>query len=153
MDFKTELEKILSTISQKGFAVLSTSNGNHVTSRTMSVVTFDGKIAFQTSESMRKYKQIQENENVALCVNEIQIEGIANDKGNAGEHAKFVSLFKEKHPGSYETYTNLDGEKVIEVKPTYIQMWKYIDGKPNVFMMDVVNETVSLTPYQHGDDY
>ena len=152
-DFNKEIDKVMSLISQKGIAVLSTSYNDCVTSRTMSVVTFDNKVAFQTSKYMRKYCQILENENVALCLGDIQLEGIAKDKGKAAEHAKFISLYKEKHPGSYKAYTNLESERVLEIQPTYIQVWKYIDGKPHILKMDIINKIATLIPYYDGDHY
>ena len=153
MNFKHEFGNIISKISHQGTAVLSTSLNNKVTSRTISLVTYDNVLAFQTSMNMRKYIQIQGNANVALCLGEIQLEGIAVDKGKAKEHEKFTSLFKEKHRGSYDAYTHLDSERIVEISPTYIQVWKYIDGKPHVFKLDMVNEMVSLTPYYHEVGY
>ncbi|MDR2709116.1 MAG: pyridoxamine 5'-phosphate oxidase family protein, partial [Elusimicrobiota bacterium] len=57
---------------------LASSVHNHPTVRLVSYIVNDRKIFFQTGTDLVKYKQICENNNVALCIDNIQIEGIAN---------------------------------------------------------------------------
>ena len=56
--------------------VLSSSENNIVSSRMMSVVQANGLFYFQTDKTFRKYSQLIANPQVALCINNIQIEGI-----------------------------------------------------------------------------
>lgn len=53
--------------------VLSSSKNDKVTSRMMSVVQSDGLFYFQTDKTFRKYYQLVNNPQVALCVDNIQI--------------------------------------------------------------------------------
>lgn len=53
--------------------VLATSCHDLVTARNMSCIIIKNKIYFQTDKTFLKYKQIIENPNVALCVDNIQI--------------------------------------------------------------------------------
>lgn len=53
--------------------VLATSAGGHVTARSMSCICAGLRIAFQTSISSTKIRQIKENPMVALCMVNMQI--------------------------------------------------------------------------------
>jgi uncharacterized pyridoxamine 5'-phosphate oxidase family protein len=57
LNYETELEKAYKQI-----------ENNKPTVRIMSIVFFDEKIYFQTSTKYSKFKQISENNNVALCI-------------------------------------------------------------------------------------
>ena len=87
--------------------VLSTSANNRVTSRMMSMVQKDGILYFQTDKTFLKYQQLQENHNVALCMDNIQIEGICNEIGHPLEKEEFISLYKEYFPSSFRKYSSL----------------------------------------------
>ena len=85
--------------------VLSTSENNRVSSRMMSVVQIDGIFYFQTDATLNKYHQIKSNHNVALCIDNIQIEGICEEMGHPLEHASFCDIFQECFKGSYDAYS------------------------------------------------
>ena len=95
VNFENEKGKVYKKIGKSKFAVLATSSQNKPTARTMSIVFFDNKIYCQTSNEYVKYKQICENKNVALCIENIQIEGIANIKGKTIEQSKFIEMYKK----------------------------------------------------------
>ena len=151
LDFNIELEKVYKKIGKSKFAVLATSAQNKPTARTMSIVFFDNKIYFQTSNEYLKYKQITENNNVALCIGNMQIEGNANIKGKTIEQNKFIEIYKKSHNSSYKKYSKLDESIVIEVEPKKITLWEYdiIKGKPfRLFLeMDTKNVFKKMEPY------
>ena len=72
--------------------VLSTSLQDHVTSRMMSVVQREGIFYFQTDSEMRKYKQLSGNPRVALCIENIQIEGLCREIGRPPEDSERLLL-------------------------------------------------------------
>ncbi|MFQ7174659.1 MAG: pyridoxamine 5'-phosphate oxidase family protein [Thomasclavelia ramosa] len=47
----------------------------------MSIVVLNKKIYFQTDRTFRKYKQIKENPQVSLCIDNIQMEGYCEQVG------------------------------------------------------------------------
>ncbi len=114
------------------FLVLATSSHDRVTARTMGYVNKGLAIYFQTDRNFLKVKQIEQNPNVALCGSNVQIEGVAKirnrpfDKSNE----EFIELLKKKLPLAFNTYSHLKNEIVIEVEPSFITFWKYIDDKP-----------------------
>lgn len=128
--------------------VLSTSLHDKVTSRMMSVVQKDGVFYFQTDKTFRKYEQLTHNANVALCIDNIQIEGICEELGHPKEHHDFCEAFAERFQNSYKHYSGLPNERLFRVTPTRIERWLYEGDNALVEVMDVENETYTLSPYE-----
>ncbi|MEG0234698.1 pyridoxamine 5'-phosphate oxidase family protein [Cetobacterium sp.] len=128
--YEKKLSELFRTIGKVRKVVLSTSYDNRVTSRMMSFVIFDNKFYCQTDKTFLKYQQIKSNPNVALCIDNIQIEGIAKNIGKPLENKKFISLFKQYYKTSYEIYSFLENEILLEIEPTFIGVWTYKDFIP-----------------------
>ncbi|MDR2570357.1 MAG: pyridoxamine 5'-phosphate oxidase family protein, partial [Oscillospiraceae bacterium] len=77
IDYKTLYDEIVKLFEGIQTVVLATCADGHVTARTMNFVNDELTIYFQTSENGRKAEQIRENSNVAVAVDNIQIEAIA----------------------------------------------------------------------------
>lgn len=75
-------KEIYEFLKSKKHIVLATSFNNRVTARTISYVIINDKIIFQTDSTFIKSEQIRLNNKVALCIDNIQIEGIAEITGN-----------------------------------------------------------------------
>lgn len=127
--------------------VLSTSADNIVSSRMMSVVLIDGLFYFQTDADFKKYKQLIVNPNVALCVDNIQIEGVAEELGLPVENQRFCEHFKECYKGSYDAYTGLKNERLFVVKPVYIERWIYIEKIPYIETFDLIEKEYQIRKY------
>ncbi len=127
--------------------VLSTSENNRVSSRMMSVVQIDGDFYFQTDIKLRKYRQLLENENVALCIDNIQVEGVCRELGHPLEHPAFCQAFQECFKGSYDAYTSLKDERLFVVKPFYIERWIYKNGSPYIEIFCYENKKYSFEKY------
>jgi uncharacterized pyridoxamine 5'-phosphate oxidase family protein len=107
--------------------VLATSYQDKVTARSMSCIIINRKIYCQTDKTFLKHNQMVKNPNVALCLDNIQIEGVAKIKQHpfAEENKGFIDIFKEKYKGSYENYSHMNNEVVVEIDPTFITLWTY----------------------------
>jgi len=131
--------------------VLATSDGNYVTARGMLILSDGEKIMCFTGENTRKYKQLQANKNVALSINNLQIEGIATLTGHPSNerNAGFIRMFKEKFPKYYEFWgpicENPDSDaRVIEIIPSKLTAYKPSpDIGPNLDILNVVTETAT----------
>lgn len=146
----SQLEKeILENLGNKAVLVVATSKDNRVTARSLSCIINDKKIYFQTDKNFIKYQQIISNPKVALCINNIQIEGIATPIGHPLENknAWFKKLYKEYYPQSFDNYSKMKNEVIIEVNPTYITLWKYIDNKPLRDYLDLINKKAQREYY------
>ncbi|NLX70224.1 MAG: pyridoxamine 5'-phosphate oxidase family protein [Clostridiales bacterium] len=137
------LEKeVIEFINDNDIWVLATSAKDRVSARSISIVNKGFTIYFQTHEDYLKYKQIRENNKVALCRDNVQIEGMAKIKGNpfAEGNSEFISLYKKQHKSSFDKYTKLDGQVVIEIEPKRIAIWRYVDSVPYIDYLDVENK-------------
>lgn len=128
--------------------VLSTSSKNRVTSRTMSFVIFNNKFYCQTDKNFLKYQQIIENPNVSLCIDNIQIEGVAIAEGSPLENKIFIKLFEEYYKNSYLNYSFLEDEILLEITPTLINIWDYENEKPLRKYYDLKKKTYIESYYQ-----
>jgi uncharacterized pyridoxamine 5'-phosphate oxidase family protein len=142
LNYKDELNKIFQEIGENQFMAFATCSKNFPTVRTMSVVIIDNKIYFQTGNDSVKYKQFTENKNVALCYNNIQMEGVANNIGKPVEHESIMEKYKKYYESSYEKYSKLDKEILVEVKIKNIIKWEYINGEPYRLIINIEKENV-----------
>lgn len=146
-NFLDKIQSFLSDFGKGRKMVLSTSENDKVSSRMMSVVQINGFFYFQTDINLRKYHQLMANNNVALCIDNIQIEGVCKEVGHPLEAPDFSCLFRECFKGSFDAYTSLKNERLFEVRPLYIERWVYINGIPYIETFDVAAERYSLKKY------
>lgn len=149
MEFEHEKDKFFNTLGEGKKMVLATSANNRTTARMMSCVIIDGLIYIQTDINLLKYKQITENPLVALCWENTQLEGYATIKGHPFEPAnkEFCLMYKKLYPSSFEKYTHLKNEMVIQIAPTLITQWCYDNGKPFTKTISYSNESVDISYY------
>ncbi len=106
-------------IGQDKIMALATRNGDGVAARTVNVYTYNGCFYFVTETSSNKYKQIAQNNHVALSVDAIQITGYATslehpcDESNS-EIAHFI---EEKLPQQFTRYSDIPIMRLIKVAP------------------------------------
>ena len=150
MDYNKKLQEVLEEIGVAKKMVLATSIKDIVSARTVSIIYFEGKFYFQTDATMDKAKEIAQNPNVALSFDGVQIRGICKEVGHPliASNEKFLNLFKEKYSNAYSKYSHLDNERVFEVTPRYIKVWKYIEDTPHIEILDCENERYNLIKYQ-----
>lgn len=105
--------------------VLATSSNNRITSRMMSFVVYENKFYCQTDKRFLKVEQILDNPKVSICIDNIQIEEIAQIIGKPLHHNIFVTLFKKYFKNSNENYSFLENEILLEISPTFVTVWNY----------------------------
>lgn len=147
MIFKEEYAKFWKKLGESRKMVLSTSLNNNVTSRMMSMIILDEKLYFQTDKTFRKYEQLKGNPFVALCADNIQIEGRCTETGVPGDNPDFFHAYKEHFTSSFNRYSSLENERLFVVEPTFIEQWLYIDNIPYMETFDVLNEKHALKQY------
>jgi uncharacterized pyridoxamine 5'-phosphate oxidase family protein len=139
IDYSLLDNEIFNILGDKKVMVLATCYENLVTARSMSCIIIGKKIYFQTDTTFQKIKQMIENPNIALCIDNIQIEGIAKIKKHPfdDENYEFLNAFKENYKNSYEHYSHIKNEVVVEIKPTLITLWKYEGSQPLRDFLDI----------------
>lgn len=148
MSFEEAYARLLEEFGQGKPMVLSTASDGHVTSRMMSIVQMNGEFFFQTDCTFRKYEQLMANPRAALCIDNLQIEGVCQEIGHPGDCPAFCEAYRARYCGSYERYSLLDAERVFCLKPTFIERWLYIEGEPYIETMDFSSRDYRLIPYQ-----
>lgn len=146
--FKNKYNSFLKEFGKSKTMVLSTSENNKVTSRMMSIVLIDGSFYFQTDKSFRKYSQLINNPNVALCIDNIQIEGFCKELGHPMNHPDFCGAFQESFGSSFKMYSSLKNERLFMITPTYFQRWIYEGAIPFLEVFDIEKQTYELTEYR-----
>ena len=98
----------------------------------------------------QKVEQIQKNPKVAVCVGNLQVEGMAEFTGHPlkANNAEFSENYRKKHPKPFERYGSLKGEVVIRIRPSLFTFWKYIDGKTCRDYLEVKNHNAYRVFYQ-----
>ncbi len=149
--FSAEYEKFLTDFGKGRTMVLSTAEGNIVSSRMMSVVRIDGLFYFQTDCTFRKYRQLIRNPNAALCIDNIQIEGICEEIGHPLEHRAFCTHFSECFKGSYNAYSALQNERLFVFRPTCIERWIYREGFPFIETFGIQESRYDICAYRRDE--
>ena len=140
-EFRIKLKEFYQNLGSAPKMVLATSQSNRVTARMMSCIMIDGAFYFQTDKKLLKYDQIVANPMVALCIDNIQIEGTATIQGHPlDEHnALFAEAYENYYKGSYNLYTSLSDEVLMKITPSRITLWEYDEKKPYRVFFDIEN--------------
>jgi uncharacterized pyridoxamine 5'-phosphate oxidase family protein len=146
-EFDKKLKILFDRLGSSTKMVLATSLDDRVSARTMSFLIEKGRFYFQTDKTFRKYDQISRNGNVALCVDNVQVEGICMEIGSPADHADFCQKFEKAFPSSFKSYSKLKNERLFEVIPEFIQRWIYEDGMPNIERFDLQTGTYQKEAY------
>ena len=146
--FKEKFESFLAEFTRGKTMVLSSSLNDKVSSRMMSIVCIDGLFYFQTDKTFRKYNQLIQNPQVALCTENIQIEGICTEIGHPLEGCIFCNIYKECFGNSFIKYSSLNNERLFVVTPTYVEKWTYINTIPFLETFDVTRREYTLAKYE-----
>lgn len=123
---------------------------NYPMVRNVSCLFYNGKIYFKTDKNFRKTQQLFKNNQVAMCFNGTQVEGIAENKGLVVDEPGrvFEKKYKEFLWQSYNAYSHEDTEILIEVTPKFVEIWDE-DENRNAFQLfiDFDKKSVEYKPY------
>ena len=138
---------LLSQFDKNGNVVLSSSHNDFVTSRTVTVIPFNNALYFTSIKrpGAVKMEQIEKNSNVAICVNSIQITGVASILGlvSDDENAEVMAIYKEKLPESYERFAVVPSCMLIKIDLRASKSWKVVNKNIEKTTIDFVNGTIT----------
>ena len=125
LTFEQAVELMFSKLGDWKIMALATAVNQHVMVRNVSCLFYDGKIWFKTDKNFRKTQQLYQNPNVALCWSGVQVEGTAKNVGLVTEQPdrRFEEGYKKFMWGSYNKYSHEDTEILIEVTPSFVEVW------------------------------
>ena len=141
-------ESFLAEFAKGKTMVLSSSEKGKVSSRMMSVVCINGAFYFQTDRNFRKYRQLMDNPQAALCIDNIQIEGVCRELGSPMDEPLFCKVFQECFGGSFRAYSSLENERLFVLEPEYVQRWVYKNSLPFIEVFDVKKQEYEISQYR-----
>ena len=137
LDYMEIKEKIIQLLKEQKNIVLATCENGKVTARTVYCASNELKIYFLTSKAYTKYKQIIKNPFVAMCFNNVQLQGRAMILGHPSSDENKEILEEcghlEKELMYWAKYKNT---VLIEVDINEVQCWNN-NGRE---YMDVLNK-------------
>lgn len=63
------------------------------------------------------------------------------------KNERFLNKFKQVHENSFKEYSTLEDEVVIEINPIFIKIWKYIDNKPYIEYLNIIDKVATRELY------
>lgn len=150
MEFQIAVERMFHQLGDYKIMALASSVQDHVTVRNVSCVFYNDRIYFKTDKHFRKTQQLLKNPNVAMCWNGVQIEGTAKNKGLVIDEPGriFETKYKQYLWGSYNAYSHVDTEILIEVVPVFAEIWDQDqNGKGFQTFLDFKNKSVEVKYY------
>ena len=144
--FAEKVAKLWKKFGTHSIMVFATGSENRISSRPISIITYDKQFYCQTDERYLKYKQVTENPNVALSCKNLSIEGKCHVIGHPLEKGNsfFAERFKKHFPHSYKSYSALPTEKLLEITPTLIYSWAYRLLTPYMEYFDLEEQTYRI---------
>lgn len=147
MNYEQSIEKILNLLTNTKFGTLATANKNGEVSASQVCIVNDGLIVYvQTDKSFEKIENIKQNPNVAINCGAFYFKGKAQIVGHPSTNKKFIEKIKQKHPETYQNYTNLENEVLVEITLTEAKIWgcdksKDIHSQETILVVDLKNKT------------
>lgn len=124
LDYEEMQEKIIAKIADRRDIVLATCDKKRVTARTIYCISDKFDIYFLTSKAYLKYKQIEKNSNVALCFDNVQIEGIAENLGHPSQVDNESIMKKAETHKQFMEFVKYKNTVLIKIKITRVEMWE-----------------------------
>ncbi len=136
--------------------VLATSVNNRVTARTVSYASEGLTVIFFTFSTLKKLAQIKANQKVALCIDNVSIEGTAKIVGSPlkEKNQRLVEIYKKKLPGTFERWFARIPKSLVfvTVKPTLMVSWVTRGNESLLEYLDLKGKKAYLTiPWQKQD--
>lgn len=129
---------------------LASCEDNYPMVRNVSCLFYNDKIYFKTDKNFRKTQQLFKNNRVAMCFNGTQVEGTAVNKGLVVDETGrvFEKKYKEYLWQSYNAYSHVESEILIEVTPEFVEIWDENENR-HAFQLfiDFKKKTVEYKPY------
>lgn len=125
--------------------VLATSVDNRVCARTVSFANKELDIYFLSWEHNKKIEQLKINPKVALCLKNLQIEGIAEVLGCAFEEEfnDIGDLFRTKFsPRWFDTFSQMKEMVLVKIIPKHITKFENINRRFHLQNVDIINKKV-----------
>ncbi|MCG3253975.1 MAG: pyridoxamine 5'-phosphate oxidase family protein [Candidatus Heimdallarchaeota archaeon] len=137
--------EILTLFAENKGMILGTSLNDRVTARHISFVNVDFDIYFTSWEHNKKIIQMKGNPNIALCLNNVQIEGKAEFLGWAFDkkYNEIGDLFRAKFSSIwFDRFSHIKEMMLIKIAPVSVVKFENIYRRFQLQNIDIKNKKV-----------
>ncbi len=134
-NFEKEKNELFTKIGKTYNMVLSTSDRENVSSRMVSVISYNEKL-YITSMKSEKLEQIEKNPNIALCADTMQIKGNGKILGYASDEKNKEVMMEYKNilPKSFELFASNPEAVLAEFTLVQCKWWKNVPSRDGVII-------------------
>ena len=122
IEFENLKNEIAILLKKANVIVVSTSLKDHVTSRTVNCFSDGLNLYFVTSKAYTKYKQLLKNHSIAVCKDNLQLEGVAEIKGHPNNNN--IVIDDEEAKKYIDQYSKYKNAVLIKIVPHKITLYK-----------------------------
>lgn len=154
LDFQEKKAEVLRFLASKDHAVmaLATSHNDRVMARNVLIASHELDLYFFTWGRSRKCVQIRDNSSVALCKEDVQIEGEAEILGDLldEKNQEYADILRRKLPDSVRKWEDRPGMVVVRIRPTLITTaGGTIDGEIYLDYLDLRSQIAYAEKWAH----
>ena len=134
-NFEKEKNELFTKIGKTYNMVLSTSDRENVSSRMVSVISYNEKL-YITSMKSEKLEQIEKNPKIALCADTMQIKGNGKILGYASDEKNKEVMMEYKNilPESFELFASNPEAVLAEFTLVQCKWWKNVPSRDGVII-------------------
>jgi general stress protein 26 len=150
LDYEDTKDKIIKFLEAHHAIVLATALDNRVTIRTVTYATKGLEVYFMSFGHHKKVAQMRDNPKVALCNDNVNIEGVAEILGSPldEKNREYTELYKKKLPRDYAGFAHVPRMVMVKVTPKFIVSMVRIEKKLHLEHLDLKNKRAYLTKLQ-----
>ena len=154
LDNEEKKDEIIKYLESEGCdtMVLATASDDRVLARTVLIFSEGLELYFFTWGHSRKCQQIRKNPNIALCKDNMMIEGRAEIVGGLTEEGtkEYADFMRTKNPESIERWEKHPNMVIVVVRPTQIVYGsRVVDGYVYLEFMDLKNGKAFAEKWAH----
>jgi general stress protein 26 len=151
LDYQSVRQEKIRLLSNHMLAVLATSHNDIVTARTVDYASKGLDIYFLSWEHHTKCAQIKANHRVALCIDNLQIEGRAKILGSPldAKNSKAADIYRLKLPIMFNDFASRPGMVIVKVIPDSIVSFLRSGSRRYWEHLDLSNKTAHVAEEFH----
>lgn len=130
----SQIEKFWETVKTEQEVLLSTSENDRVTTRTVSGAYYQNAILIFTNPESLKYKQLKSNPNCSIAVNGYFVEAVAEFLGHTmlEKNSALRDIYSQKYEGAFDEGVEFGGRgaEFLLLKPVLVKGWIFENDIP-----------------------
>jgi len=146
LNFEKVREEKIRFLDSHHVIVLATSFDDRATARTVTYASKGLEVYFMSWGHHKKCVQIRGNPKVALCRDNLTMEGLGEILGNPldEKNKEYAEIYRNKLPREFEGFARIPGMVLVKVTPTFMVSWVRIENRFFLEHLDLENKRAYL---------